>query len=85
MIVEKRAVMKRIATMLCSMSALICFGHAVGGAGGYLLGRGSPRAAVLGLAGGILFAYLALVIWKSYLRDIEITDAPSREDEPPPP
>ena len=74
MIVETRATIKRIATMLCSMTVLVSLGYAVGGAGGYLAGQGRPLAIILGLLGGAVFTYLSLAIWKSYLRDIEIID-----------
>ena len=77
--------MKRIATMFCSMAVLVCFGYAVGGAGGYLVGRGSPRAIILGLLGGAALTCASLQLWKSYIADVEIIDAPEQEDEEPPP
>ena len=85
MIVEKRATMKRIATMLCSVAVLFFFGHAIGGAGGYLAGRGRPGAIVWGVTGAIVFTWLSFLIWKSYLRDVGILEERDEEDVQPPP
>ena len=81
---EVRPVLKRIATMLCSIAVLFFFGHAVGGAGGYLAGRGRPDVILLGILGAAVFAWLSFFIWKSYLRDIDIPEGRDEGGEQPP-
>jgi hypothetical protein len=71
--------------MICSMAVLVCFGYAVGGAGGYLVGQGRPRAIIFGLLGGAVLVCASLQIWKSYIADVEIIDARDREGGSPPP
>ena len=82
---ERRATLKRIATLLCSITVLIFFGRAVGGAGGYLAGRGRPNAILWGILGAGVFTWLSFFIWKSYLRDIGIPRERDGGDELPPP
>ena len=84
MIVEKRATMKRITTMLCSVAVLFFLGHAVGGMGGYLAGRGRPYVILWGLSGAVVFTCLSFIIWKSYLRDIGILEGRDEGDDRPP-
>ena len=80
MATESRAAVKRIATMLCAVAVLFFFGHAVGGAGGYLAGQGRPDVILRGLAGAAVFVWLSFSIWKSYLRDVAVLEGKDRED-----
>ena len=68
---EKMATIKRLGTMLCSIGTLVSFAYSIGGVGGYLFGQGRPLVAAAGLAAGALFAWSALLLWKSYLADAE--------------
>ena len=61
---------KRISVMILSVAAIVFFGYALGGLGGYLFGSGKPLVAAGGFLGGLLSAYLALKIWKVYLDEI---------------
>ena len=69
---ENRATMKRIATLLCSIGTIVCYGYLLAGTGGYLLGRGRPLIAVLGFLSGTILAFIAVKIWRSYLADIDL-------------
>ena len=80
----KRATLKRIATLLCAVAVLIFFGHAIGGAGGYLAGRGRPFVILWGVSGAVVFTWLSFFIWKSYLRDIGVLEERDEGGEPPP-
>ncbi|MDR3279688.1 MAG: hypothetical protein LBT23_04170 [Synergistaceae bacterium] len=82
--VETSITVKRIATLICSMTVIVFFGYALGGVGGYLMGRGQPRTIAWGLAGGSLLAYMAIRIWRSYLKDVESAEQ-GREDGGSPP
>ncbi|MEG1641694.1 MAG: hypothetical protein RR272_01145 [Synergistaceae bacterium] len=62
---------KRIAVLMLSFATLISFGKAIKGLGGYLINQGNPLLIATGLTSGIVFACLAIKIWKSYLNDIE--------------
>jgi len=50
-----------------SLGSIFFYGKALGGLGGYLVNRGSPRLITLGLGGGTLCALGALLLWKRYL------------------
>ena len=82
---EHKIILKRIITLICSMMVMVCFGQAIAGMGGYLVGRGRPLYVLLGLCGGAVFSYAAIAVWKSYLKDVTAEDAREREDEGPPP
>ncbi|MDR1965428.1 MAG: hypothetical protein LBQ36_01850, partial [Synergistaceae bacterium] len=82
---EARITAKRIATLVCSMAVIVFYGYALGGAGGYLFGRGRPKVIALGLAGGACLTYIALALWKSYLSDVSESDGRGPEGGPPPP
>ena len=82
---EHRIILKRIATLICSMLAMACLGQAIAGMGGYLVGRGRPMYVLLGLCGGAVLSCAAIAVWKSYLKDVTAADAREREDEGPPP
>jgi hypothetical protein len=69
--VETRITLKRLATLICSMTVIVCLGYAIGGTGGYLVGQGRPLVILFGILGGIAFTYLSLLIWKSYLKDVD--------------
>ncbi len=62
---------KRLLVLFLSFGTIIAFGYALGGLGGYIFDQGKPMMIAAGLAGGIVSAFLALKIWKSYLDDIE--------------
>ena len=79
--IETAATVKRIATMICSVAVMVCFGYAIGGAGGYLIGRGRPLVILLGLAGGAVFTCAAFAIWRLYLKDIEVLNGQDERDE----
>ncbi|MDR1915203.1 MAG: hypothetical protein LBQ58_01345 [Synergistaceae bacterium] len=68
---ETRIAAKRIMTLMASMGTILCYGYALGGVGGYLVGRGSPFIAAAGIISGSLLAFAAIRIWKSYLSDLE--------------
>ena len=70
--IEKRATLKRIVTLICSMGTIVCYGYLIGGVGGYLFGQGRPVMALCGFASGTLLAGIALKIWKSYLADVDL-------------
>ena len=83
--IETRAVVKRIAALVCSITVIACVGYAVGGAGGYLAGRGNPWAIVRGLSGGAVFTYMSLLVWRSYLDDaITLNERDEAAGKPPP-
>lgn len=67
---EKRATLKRMATLFTSIGTIISYGYAVGGVGGYLFGQGKPFTAASGLIIGTLLALAAIRAWKSYLIDV---------------
>jgi hypothetical protein len=79
--VESSAILKRVATLICSMLTIICMGYAVGGAGGYLAGKGRPLAILLGLAGAAVSACASFSVWRSYLKDAEFLNRREKEDE----
>jgi hypothetical protein len=80
---EHKIILKRIITLICSMTVMVCLGHAIAGMGGYLVGRGRPAYVLLGLCGGGVFSCAAFAVWKSYLKDITSADEREREDEGP--
>ncbi|MDR1134237.1 MAG: hypothetical protein LBL05_08730 [Synergistaceae bacterium] len=82
---EHKIILKRIITLICSMIVMVCFGQAIAGMGGYLVGRGRPMYVLLGLCGGAAFSCAAVAVWKSYISDITAANAREREDEAPPP
>lgn len=67
---ENRAVMKRLACLLCSLGTLVCYSYLVGGVGGYLVGQGRPLEAAAGFVSGTALALAAVALWRSYLGDI---------------
>lgn len=71
---ENRATAKRIATLLCSIGTIVCYGYLLAGTGGYLLGRGRPLIAALGFFSGTILALIAIKIWRSYLADLKILE-----------
>jgi hypothetical protein len=81
---ETSATLKRIATLICSMTVIVCLGYAIGGAGGYLVGKGRPLVILLGLSGGAVFTCASLRIWQAYLKDAAILNARDEEGEGPP-
>lgn len=66
---------KRILVLCLSFAAIIGFGYALGGLGGYMFGEGKPLVIAAGLAGGVFCALLALRVWRTYLDDIEREDS----------
>lgn len=68
---ETRATAKRIATLLCSAGTIVGYAYLIGGAGGYLFGKGKPLHAALGFVVGSILAVVAIKIWRSYLIDVE--------------
>lgn len=66
---------KRMLILYLSLGTIIAYGYALGGAGGYLFGKGRPFVAAGGLVCGTLCAWAALRLWRSYLNDIEANDA----------
>ena len=72
---------RRLAVLLLSIGSVVGFGYALGGLGGYLLGKGDMRYVAGGLTGGFAAALGALRLWKDYLAELaeEISD---REDPP---
>ncbi len=71
MTLETRATTKRLATLLCSIGTIVCYSYLLGGVGGYLFGRGRPVTATLGFVSGTILACLAMLLWKSYLADVD--------------
>ncbi|EHM09340.1 hypothetical protein TheveDRAFT_0153 [Thermanaerovibrio velox DSM 12556] len=61
---------KRLLVLVLSISSVAAYGYALGGLGGFLLGRGSVTYVVLGLAGGTGCALLALKLWREYLKEV---------------
>ena len=57
----------RLLVLVLSLGSIFFYGKALGGLGGYLVDRGSPKLIILGLLGGTLCALGALVLWKRYL------------------
>jgi hypothetical protein len=82
---EHKIILKRIITLICSMTVMVCLGQAIAGMGGYLVGQGRPLYVLLGLCGGAGFSYAAIAVWKSYVEDVTAANAREREDEAPPP
>lgn len=70
MTLQNRVVLKRIATLLCSMGTIVSYSYLIGGMGGYLMGRGRPFVALTGFVVGSLLAFIAIKIWRSYLEDV---------------
>lgn len=68
---EKRATVKRLGTMLCSIGTIVCYGYMIGGVGGYMFDRGRPLVSAAGLAAGSALAWAAIKLWKSYLVDAD--------------
>jgi hypothetical protein len=83
--VERKIILKRITTLICSLMVMACLGRAITGISGYLVGRGHPLYVSLGLCGAAAFSYAAIAVWKSYLNDVTAANAQEREDEGPPP
>ncbi|MDR1510610.1 MAG: hypothetical protein LBS53_13350 [Synergistaceae bacterium] len=78
--IETTATLKRMATLVCSITVIVCLGYAIGGAGGYLTGNGRPLVILLGLAGGVVFTCLSFWIWRGYLKDIATLNGQDEED-----
>lgn len=72
---------KRLLVLILSISSVVAYGYALGGLGGFLLGRGSVTYVVLGLTGGTACALGALKIWREYLK--EVFGEPPEEQGPP--
>ncbi|MDR1581291.1 MAG: hypothetical protein LBS35_13125 [Synergistaceae bacterium] len=83
--IERKIILKRIITLICSMMVMVCLGRAIAGMGGYLVGRGRPMYVLLGLCGAAAFSYAAVAVWKNYLEDVTAANARGREDEGPSP
>lgn len=66
---------KRILVLCLSFSTIVSYGYALGGLGGYLLGKGKPLVIAAGFIGGTICAVLALRIWKVYIEEIAKEDA----------
>jgi hypothetical protein len=81
--IENRATAKRIATLVCSVSVIILYGYAIGGAGSYLAGDGHPWPIAWGLVGGSVLVFAAFKIWRSYLEDVVILNEREKKDEEP--
>ena len=71
MTLETRVTTKRLATLLCSIRTIVCYSYLLEGVGGYLFGRGRPVTATLGFVSGTILACLAMLLWKSYLADVD--------------
>lgn len=80
MSLETRATLKRFSTMLCSIGTIVAYSYLLGGAGGYLFGRGRPVIAALGFVTGTALAGIALRIWKSYLEDVALLEEQEKKD-----
>ena len=72
----------RLVVLVLSIGSVVGYGYALGGLGGYLLGRGNPWYVAGGLVGGTVAALGALRLWKAYLRELE-AEALSLEETPP--
>ncbi len=62
---------KRLLVLFLSFGTIIAFGYAPGGLGGYMFDQGKPKVIAAGLIGGIVSAYIALKVWRTYLDDID--------------
>ena len=62
---------KRLLVLFLSFGTIIAFGYALGGLGGYMFDQGKPKVIAAGLIGGIVSAYIALKVWRTYLDDID--------------
>ena len=67
--------LKRLLVLFLSFGTIIAFGYSLGGLGGYMFGQGKPLVIAAGLVGGLVSGALALIIWRTYLNDIEREDA----------
>lgn len=68
-------IIKRITVLVLSFVTLICYGKAIKGLAGYLVGKGNPLLIVGGMILGTLCAYFSMKVWQSYLIDLtEIID-----------
>ncbi|MDR1471112.1 MAG: hypothetical protein LBS75_01175 [Synergistaceae bacterium] len=80
---DTRATAKRLLTLMASMGAITCYGYALGGVGGYLVGQGRPFAAAAGVVSGSVLALAAVLIWKGYLSDLELLSQTTRNPDEP--
>jgi hypothetical protein len=84
MMLENRAVAKRLTCLLCSIGTIGCYSYLIGGVGGYLFGRGRPFVALAGFVCGTLLALAAIKSWRGYLKDLDAIDAldkPAAQDD----
>ncbi|MDL2263536.1 hypothetical protein LJC31_02680 [Synergistaceae bacterium OttesenSCG-928-I11] len=77
MTLENRAVAKRLACLFCSIGTIGSYSYLIGGAGGYLLGKGRPFVALAGFVVGTVLAFVAIKFWRSYLEDVDALNARS--------
>lgn len=70
--------LKRLLVLFLSFGTIIAFGYALGGLGGYMFDKGKPLVIAAGLVGGLVSASLALIIWRTYLNDIDREDAEAK-------
>lgn len=75
---------RRLAVLILSIGSVVGFGYALGGLGGYLLGKGDMRYVAGGLTGGFAAALGALRLWKDYLAELaELAEEISDREDPP--
>jgi len=61
---------KRLIVLCLSFGAIIGYGYALGGLGGYLMGQGKPVIIAAGLIGGSACVVAALKLWRAYLDEL---------------
>lgn len=61
---------KRLIVLCLSFGAIIGYGYALGGLGGYLMGKGKPLIIAAGLIGGTICVVVALKLWRVYLDEL---------------
>ena len=71
---NKMMVAKRVTVLCLSFGTIIAFGYALGGLWGYIVGHGRPKVIALGLLAGVVMAFAAMRIWRTYLDDIDKED-----------
>jgi len=70
--------LKRLLVLFLSFGTIIAFGYALGGLGGYMFDKGKPLVIAAGLVGGLVSGSLAMIIWRTYLNDIDREDAEAK-------
>ena len=66
--------MKRPLVMILSFVTIICFGYCLGALGVTAIGNPHWKLVFLWLFCGVLSAFCAVALWKSYLKELEAKD-----------